>query len=210
MLNHCHWSECFTTIIFQIIPDLGFLTMWSAAQACCHACIYIASYGEDFCTFYEDERSTDCSTDWNKGQTVAFQGNFEPRYTFWSCMYMWLVYCGSLPTICYVYCLGLLVDYITRHSSRSVLIFRKSNRRSTSIHCSYHCASAYWHWEENVANESFSRSKRLTTTWAVIAHYAPPLDDFWTNQLVIVGEAPHLSQTGYKACSYVRIHCDNT
>ena len=104
MLNHCHWSECFTTIIFQIIPDLGFLTMWSAAQACCHACIYIASYGEDFCTFYEDERSTDCSTDWNKGQTVAFQGNFEPWYTFWSCMYMWLVYWGCLPAICCVYC----------------------------------------------------------------------------------------------------------
>ena len=108
---------------------------------------------------------------------------------------------GTLTCQCCVYCLWL-VDYVTRHSSRSVLIFRKSNRRSTSIHCSYHCASAYWHWEENVANESFSRSKRLTTAWAVIAHYAPPLDDFWTNQLVMVGEAPHLPQTGYKACSY--------
>ena len=34
--------------------------------------------------------------------------------------------------LCLLHVFGLLVDYITRHSSRSVLIFRKSNRRSTS------------------------------------------------------------------------------
>ena len=44
--------------------------------------------------------------------------------------------------------------------------------------------------------------RRSTTTWAVIAHYALPLEGFWTNSLVIVGEAPSLSQTRYKVYSY--------
>ena len=56
--------------------------------------------------------------------------------------------------------------------------------------------------EENVADKSFSRSRRSTTAWAVITHYAPPLEGLWTNPLVVVGEAPCLSQTGYKAYSY--------
>ena len=34
--------------------------------------------------------------------------------------------------LCLLHVFGLLVDYVTRHSSQSVLIFRKSNRRSTS------------------------------------------------------------------------------
>ena len=41
------------------------------------------------------------------------------------------------------------------------------------------------------------------TAQAVVTHYAPPLEDFWTNPLVVVGEAPCLSQTGYKAYSYL-------
>ena len=53
-----------------------------------------------------------------------------------------------------------------------------------------------------MADRSFSRSRRLTTAQAVITHYAPPLEGFWTNPLVVVGEAPRLSQTGYKAYSY--------
>ena len=53
-----------------------------------------------------------------------------------------------------------------------------------------------------MADKSFSRSRRSTTARAVITHYAPPLEGFWTNPLVIVGEAPCLSQTGYKAYSY--------
>ena len=64
------------------------------------------------------------------------------------------------------------------------------------------CASAHWRREENVADKSFSRSRRSTTARAVITHYAPPLEGFWTNPLVVVGEAPCLSQTGYKAYSY--------
>ena len=185
------------------MKGVSYYVIHGTGITCCHACMYSHAMEKTdlaLCTFYEDKRSTDCSTDWNRGQTVAFQSDFEPRYTFWSCN--WFIGDTYLPYVVFTV-FGLLVDYVTRHSSRSVLIFRKSNRRSTSIHCSYHCASAYWHWEENVANESFSQSKRLTTTtWAVIAHYAPPLDDFWTNQLVVVGEAPHLPQTGYKACSY--------
>ena len=68
----------------------------------------------------------------------------------------------------------------------------------TSVVC---CASTCWRWKENVANESFSWMRRLTTIWAVITHYALPLEDFWTNPLIIhvVGEAPSVSQTGYKA-----------
>ena len=45
------------------------------------------------------------------------------------CTCDWFI--GDTATCC-VYCLGLLVDYVTRHSSRSVLIFRKSNSHSTS------------------------------------------------------------------------------
>ena len=41
-----------------------------------------------------------------------------------------------------------------------------------------------------------------TTAWTVVTHYAPHLEGFWTNPLVVVGEAPCLSQTGYKAYSY--------
>ena len=63
-------------------------------------------------------------------------------------------------------------------------------------------ASVYWRWEENVVDKSFSRSRRSTTAQGVITHYAPPLEGFWTNPLVVVGEAPCLSQTGYKAYSY--------
>ena len=48
----------------------------------------------------------------------------------------------------------------------------------------------------------FSRSWRSTTTRAVIAHYAPLLEGFWTNPLILVGKASSLSQTGYKAYSY--------
>ena len=33
-------------------------------------------------------------------------------------------------------------------------------------------------------------------------HYALSLEGFWTSPLVIVGDAPSLSQTGYKAYSY--------
>ena len=53
-----------------------------------------------------------------------------------------------------------------------------------------------------MADKSFSRSRRSTTAWAVITHYAQPLEGFWTNPLVVVGEALCLLQTGYKACSY--------
>ena len=67
--------------------------------------------------------------------------------------------------------------------------------------CSEHCVSADWHYEENVADKLFSQSMRSTTALAVITHYAPPLEGFWTNPLVIVGEHPCLSQSGYKAYS---------
>ena len=64
------------------------------------------------------------------------------------------------------------------------------------------CASADWCCEENVADKSFSRLRRLTIARAVIIHYAPPLEGFWTNPLVVVGKAPCLLQTGYKAYNY--------
>ena len=67
---------------------------------------------------------------------------------------------------------------------------------------SQRCGSAHWRREENVADMSFSRSRRSTTARAVINHYAPSIEGFWTNPLVVVGEAPCLSQTGYKAYSY--------
>ena len=51
--------------------------------------------------------------------------------------------------------------------------------------------------KKNVADKSFSRSFLRSTT--VTTHYAPPLEGFWTNPLVEVGEAPCLSHTGYKA-----------
>ena len=188
--------------------------MWSMAQVS-HVVtlVYIASYGEDrSCTLYVLWRQEKHQQLYRLKQGTCRQWLFRVILNLGT---LSEVVTGLLRTLSYLpyvvfTVFGLLVDYVTRHSSWSVLIFRKPNRRSTFIHCSYHCDSAYWHWEENVANESFSWLKRLTTTWAVIANYAPPLDDFWTNQLVIVGEAPHLSQTGYKACSYVRIHCDNT
>ena len=53
-----------------------------------------------------------------------------------------------------------------------------------------------------MADKSFSRSRRSTTARAVITHYAQPLEGFWRNPLLVVGEAPCLSQTGYKAYSY--------
>ena len=67
---------------------------------------------------------------------------------------------------------------------------------------SQRCASASWRSEENMTDKSLSRSRRSTTDQAVITHYAPPLESFWTNPLIVVGEAPCLLQTGYKAYSY--------
>ena len=85
-------------------------------------------------------------------------------------------------------------------SSRSVYIFMKPKRRCTSVVSAVTLligvAKKTW------LIKSFSRSRRLTTARAVITHYAPPLEGFWTNPLVVVGEAPSLSQTGYKAYSY--------
>ena len=184
-------------------PGVSYYVIHGTGITCCHACIYSQLWRRPILhsvrSMKTREAPTALQTETGDLQTVAFQSDFELRYTFWSCN--WFIGDAYLQYVVFTV-FGLLVDYVTKHSSRSVLIFRKPNRRSTFIHCSYHCDSAYWHWEENVANESFSRLKRLTTTWAVIANYAPPLDDFWTNQLVIVGEAPHLPQTGYKACSY--------
>ena len=37
---------------------------------------------------------------------------------------------------------------------------------------------------------------------ASVVHCAPLLESFWTNLLVLVGEAPTKPQTGYKAYSY--------
>ena len=60
-----------------------------------------------------------------------------------------------------------------------------------------------------MVNESFSGLRRWTTTLAVIAHYALPLEGFWINTLVMIGEAPSLSQTGCEAYSYFTLGRDN-
>ena len=75
----------------------------------------------------------------------------------------------------------------TRHNSRSVLIFMKSKRCCTSVVSTVPLLIG---GEENMGNELFSRSRGSTTTWAVIVHYALPLEGFWTSPLVIIGKAP--------------------
>ena len=77
-----------------------------------------------------------------------------------------------------------------------------SEAQETLYLLSQRCTSADWCQEENVADKSFSRSMRSTTARAVITHYAPPLEGFRTNPLVVVGKAPCLSHPGYKAYSY--------
>ena len=86
-----------------------------------------------------------------------------------------------------------------KHSSRCQYIYETEETLHLHSQC---CASADWRWEESVADKSFSRSRRSTTAQAVITQYALPLEGFWTNPLVVVGEAPCLSQTGYKAYTY--------
>ena len=118
----------------------------------------------------------------------------EPMYVFWS--YMQPVYRGRLPAVCCMYRLSGFAHWATRYSLRSVLIFMKPKRRCTSVVSTVPLLIGR---EENAGNELFSRLRRLTTTWAVMLY---PHEGFWTNPLVIVGEAPSLSQTGYKAYSY--------
>ena len=84
-------------------PGVSYYVIHGTGITCCHACMYSHAMEKTdlaLCTFYEDERSTNSSTDWNRGQTVAFQGNFDPRYTFWSCN--WFIGDAYLP---YMLCL---------------------------------------------------------------------------------------------------------
>ena len=61
------------------------------------------------------------------------------------------------------------------------------NRVRSSFRC---CVMEYTQLSWNSCVKMFSCSRRLTTTWAAIAHYPPPLEGFLTNPLILVGEAP--------------------
>ena len=117
-------------------PGVSYYVICGTGITSCHACMYSNAMEKTdlaLCTFYEDERSTNSSTDWNRGQTVAFRSDFEPRYTFWSCN--WFIGDAYLPYVVFTakqHVFGLLVDYVIRHSSQSVLIFKKSNGHFTS------------------------------------------------------------------------------
>ena len=117
-----------------------------------------------------------------QGQTKAF---LNPS------MFLKLYVTGlQRPLACSVLCvLSGFACWSTRHSSRSVLIFMKPKRHFTSI---VSIVPLLIVGEENVGNKLFSWSRRLTTTWTIIVHYAMPLEGFWTNPLVIVGEFPKL------------------
>ena len=66
--------------------------------------------------------------------------------------------------------------------SRSVYIFMKAKRRCTSI---VSAITVLIGVEKKTWLISLSRS--MISTTAIVTHYAPPLEGFWTNLLVVVG-----------------------